>query len=136
MKIKVEPTEVIPKVKKIAKNRKPLTGKIKPLAKDTFEKTTEPAKKIIVSRKYPNACGADDTEYVNREICQRVQYYPEDVKKMETMTREEKWRYKDYLDKIGRFYHKETLTKEEHEAFMRSLGLDPEQFYIKDNKCK
>lgn len=135
MKIKIEPTEVVPKVKKIAKNRKPLTGKVKALAKDTFEKTsTEPAKKIIVSRKYPNWCDAPEDGYRNNTIAQRICYYPEDEKKMESMTKKEQRLYQDFLEKTGRYYIGETLTKEEHEAFMRSLGLDPEQFYIRDNQ--
>ncbi len=135
MKIKIEPTEVVPKVKKIAKNRKPLTGKVKALAKDTFEKTsTEPAKKIIVSRKHPNCCDAPEDGYRNNTIAQRICYYPEDEKKMESMTEEDAIRYRQYLRKTGQYNIGETLTKEKFETLMRSLGLDPEQFYIRDNQ--
>ena len=130
MKVELSPTITNQKTNLFTKIKRFFVGKLKPLTKDTFEKE----KKIIVSRKHPNWCDAPEDGYRNNTIAERIRYYPEDIKKMESMTKEEQYKYKDYLDKIGRFYYGETLTKEKHEAFMRSLGLDPNNFYIKDNK--
>ena len=137
MKVELTPTITNQKTNLFTKIKRFFVGKLKPLTKDTFEKSADEAqmdKKIIVSRKHPNWCDAPEDGYRNNTIAKRVLYYPEDLKKMETMTKEEQFKYKDYLDKIGRFYYGETLTKEKHEAFMRSLGLDPNEFYIKDKK--
>ncbi len=110
-------------------------GKLKQLIKDTFKINSKEEEKLI-SRKYPNWCEPEDSTYVNNTIAERVNYYPEDVEKMKNMTRDEKWEYMEYLDKAGRFYYGETLTKEKHEEFMRRLGLDPEKYYIKDDEQK
>ena len=118
------------------KVRKFFIEKTKPLANDSFEKNVEKQaeKKVIISRKHPNWCDMPEDGYKNNTIAETICYYPEDIEKMKNMTKKEKHEYKDYLDKQGRFYYGETLTKEEHEAFMRSLGLDPEQFYIRKKK--
>ena len=136
MKVELTPTITNQKTNLFTKIKRFFVGKLKPLTKDTFEKggAEQAEKKIIVSRKHPNWCDAPEDGYRNNTTAKRVLYYPEDLKKMETMTKEEQFKYKDYLDKIGRFYYGETLTKEKHEAFMRSLGLDPNEFYIKDKK--
>ena len=136
MKVESAPTITNQKTNLFMKIKRFFVGKLKPLTKDTFEKgnAEKAEKKIIVSRKHPNWCDAPEDGYRNNTIAERIRYYPEDIKKMESMTKEEQYKYKDYLDKIGRFYYGETLTKEKHEAFMRSLGLDPNNFYIKDNK--
>ena len=136
MKVELSPTITNQKTNLFTKIKRFFVGKLKPLTKDTFEKggTEKAEKKIIVSRKHPNWCDAPEDGYRNNTIAERIRYYPEDIKKMESMTKEEQYKYKDYLDKIGRFYYGETLTKEKHEAFMRSLGLDPNNFYIKDKK--
>ena len=136
MKVELAPTITNQKTNLFTKIKRFFVGKLKPLTKDTFEKggTEKAEKKIIVSRKHPNWCDAPEDGYRNNTIAERIRYYPEDIKKMESMTKEEQYKYKDYLDKLGRFYYGETLTKEKHEAFMRSLGLDPNNFYIKDNK--
>ncbi len=110
-------------------------GKLKQLIKDTFKINSKEEEKLV-SRKCPNWCEPEDSTYVNKTIAKRVCYYPEDEEKMETMTDDEKWKYMDYLDEIGRFYYGETLTKEKHEEFMRKLGLDPEKYYIKDDEQK
>ena len=136
MKVELTPTITNQKTNLFTKIKRFFVGKLKPITKDTFEKSsgTKEGKNIIVSRKYPNWCDGPETQYRNNTIAKRVLYYPEDLEKMKTMTKEEQFRYKDYLDKIGRFYYGETLTKEKHEAFMRSLGLDPNEFYIRDKK--
>ena len=135
MKIELTPTVTNQKTSLFSRVKRFFVGKLKTLKKDTFEKTVDKTDKdIIVSRKYPNWCDGPETQYRNNTIAKRVLYYPEDLEKMKTMTKEEQFRYKDYLDKIGRFYYGETLTKEKHEAFMRSLGLDPNEFYIRDKK--
>ena len=136
MKVELAPTITNQKTNLFTKIKRFFVGKLKPLTKDTFEKggTEKAEKKIIVSRKHPNWCDAPEDGYRNNTIAKRALYYPEDLKKMEAMTEDETILYKRHLDKIGRFYYGETLTKEKHEAFMRSLGLDPNNFYIKDNK--
>ena len=136
MKVKLAPTITNQKTSLFSRVKRFFVGKIKTLKKDTFEKSAETTKdkNIIVSRKYPNWCDGPETQYRNNTIAKTRCYYPEDLEKMKTMTKEEQFKYKDYLDKIRRFYYSETLTKEKHEAFMRSLGLDPNEFYIRDKK--
>ena len=136
MKIELTPTITKQKTNIFTRIKHFFVGKLKTLNKDVFEKsaTTEPEKKVIVSRKYPNWCDGPDTEYRNNTIAQRICYYPEDLEKMKTMTEDEASDYKHKLYKEGKFYYHETLTKKEHEDFMRSLGLDPEEFYIRDKK--
>ena len=136
MKVEIAPTITNQKVSLFTRVRKFFSNKLKPLTKDTFEKggAEKNEKDIIVSRKHPNWCDTPEDGYRNNTIAKRVLYYPEDLKKMEDMTEDEAILYKRHLDKIGRFYYGETLTKEKHEAFMRSLGLDPNEFYIRDKK--
>ena len=136
MKVKLAPTITNQKTNLLTKIKRFFVGKLKPITKDTFEKGSgaKEGKNIIVSRKYPNWCDGPETQYRNNTIAKTRCYYPEDLEKMKMMTKEEQFKYKDYLDKIRRFYYSETLTKKEHEAFMRSLGLDPNEFYIRDKK--
>ena len=135
MKVELAPTITNQKTSLFSRVKHFFVGKLKTLKKDTFEKTVDKTDKdIIVSRKNPNWCDGPETQYRNNTIAKRVLYYPEDLEKMKTMTEDEAILYKRHLDKIGRFYYGETLTKEKHEAFMRSLGLDPNEFYIRDKK--
>ena len=136
MKVELTPTITNQKVSLFTKVRKFFSNKLKPLTKDTFEKggAEKNEKDIIVSRKHPNWCDTPEDGYRNNTIAETVCYYPDDVKKMESMTKEEQYRYMDHLDKVGRFYYDKPLTKEKFETFMRSLGLDPNEFYIKDKK--
>ncbi len=141
MKVELTPTITNQKVNLLTKVKRFLLAKTKPIPNDTFEKKAAAKaemeayeKRRIVSRKHPNWCDAPEDGYRNNTIAETVCYYPEDLKKMETMTKEESWKYKDYLDSIGRFYYGETVTKQEFEDFMHSLGLDPEKYYIRDNK--
>ena len=136
MKVELTPTITNQKVSLFTKVRKFFFNKLKPLTKDTFEKgSTEKAeKKIIVSRKHPNWCDVPEDGYRNNTIAETICYYPDDVKKMEAMTEDEAILYSRRLYKEGKFYYDKPLTKEKFETFMRSLGLDPNEFYIKDNK--
>ena len=136
MKVELTPTITNQNVSFFSRVKHFFVGKLKTLKKDTFEKSTETTKdkNIIISRKYPNWCDGPETQYRNNTIAETICYYPDDVKKMETMSKEERYKYMDYLDKIGRFYYDEPLAKNEYETFMRSLGLDPNEFYIRDKK--
>ena len=118
------------------KVRKFFIEKTKPLANDSFEKNVEKQaeKKVIISRKHPNWCDAPEDGYVNNTIAKRTCYYPEDLKKMESMTKKEKNEYKSLLEKEGRFYYEESMSKEKFESVMRSIGINPEQFYKKNKK--
>ncbi len=110
-------------------------GKLKQLIKDTFKINSKEEEKLV-SRKCPNWCEPEDSTYVNNTIAETVHYYPEDEEKMENMTRDEKWEYIEYLDKIGRYYITDTMSKQEYEDVMRKIGLDPEKYYIKDDEQK
>ena len=135
MKVELTPTITNQKTSLFSRVKRFFVGKLKTLKKDTFEKTVDKTDKdIIVSRKNPNWCDGPETQYRNNTIAETICYYPDDVKKMETMSKEERYKYMDYLDKIGRFYYDEPLAKNEYETFMRSLGLDPNEFYIRDKK--
>ena len=136
MKVELKPTITNQKTNILTRIKRFFVGKLKVLNKDTFEKSSaeQTGKKIIVSRENPNWCDGPETGYRNNTIAQRICYYPEDLKKTESMTEDETILYKRNLYKEGRFYYGETLTKEKHEKFMRSLGLDPEEFYIKDTE--
>ena len=107
MKVELTPTITNQKTSLFSRVKRFFVGKLKTLKKDTFEKSakTTKDKNIIVSRKYPNWCDGPETQYRNNTIAKRVLYYPEDLEKMKTMTKEEQFKYKDYLDKIGRFYY-------------------------------
>ena len=138
MKVELKPTIVNQKTNFFTRVKKFISAKLKPLAKDTFEKGVNKTEKdVIVSRKYPNWCDGEDTQYVNRTFAKTICYYPEDEKRMEKMTREERCLYKYKLQKDGRYYEVEsTQTRKEFEEYVRSYGLDPEIFYIRDNTWK
>lgn len=118
------------------KVRKFFIEKTKPLANDSFEKNVEKQaeKKVIISRKHPNWCDMPEDGYVNNSIARRRCYFSEDVKKMESMTQKEMDEYKDYLDREKKFYYEESMSKEKFESVMRSIGINPEQFYKKNKK--
>ena len=141
MKVELTPTITNQKLNLLTKVKRFFLGKTKPIPNDTFEKKAAAKaemeaydKRRIVSRKHPNWCDAPEDGYWNNTIARTRCYYPEDIEKMKSMTEDEAILYKRKLYKIGRFYYGETLTKQEHESFLRSLGLDPEEYYIRDNK--
>ena len=138
MKVELSPAITNQKTNLFTKIKRFFVGKLKPLTKDTFEKNgaEQAEKKIIVSRKHPNWCDAPEDGYRNNTIAETICYYPEDVKKMETMTKEERFRYMDYLDKIGRFYyddnyHVDTPALDE---FFKRYNIDINKYIIKDKK--
>ena len=135
MKIALEPAIAKSNLRNLRKAKVKVSKNLVKLTKDTFDKsaTEQSGKKILVSRKYPNWCDGEDTEYRNNTIATRVCYYPEDEKRMKNMSREQMCRYKDFLYDTGRYYEVESSgSLKEFNDFMRSLGLDPEEFYIKD----
>ncbi len=135
MKVELTPTITNQKTNIFSKIRRFFVGKLKPLVKDTFEKSsTTPKREKIVSRKYPNWCEGADSTYRNNTIAETVRYYPEDVEKMKTMTRDEKWDYMDYLDKTGRFYYDDNYHVDTPalDKLIEEYGIDMNKFIIKD----
>ncbi len=110
-------------------------GKLKQLIKDTFKINSKEEEKLV-SRKCPNWCEPEDSTYVNKTIAKRVCYYPEDEEKMENMTRDEKWEYIEYLNKIGRFYYDDGSNDslEELEKFLHKCGATLDDVIMKDTK--
>ena len=138
MKVELTPTITNQKVSLFTKVRKFFSNKLKPLTKDTFEKggAEKNERDIIVSRKHPNWCDTPEDGYRNNTIAKRVLYYPEDLKKMKTMTKEEQFKYKDYLDKIGRFYYDDNYHVDTPalDRVTKEYGIDLSKFIIKDKK--
>ena len=138
MKVELTPTITNQKTNLFTKIKRFFVGKLKPLTKDTFEKgSTEKAeKKIIVSRKHPNWCDTPEDGYKNNTIAKTRCYYPEDVKKMESMTKEGRFRYMDHLDKIGRFYYDDNYHVDTPalDRVTKEYGIDLSKFIIKDKK--
>ena len=138
MKVELTPTITNQKTNLFTKIKHFFVGKLKPLTKDTFEKggTEKAEKKILVSRKHPNWCDAPEDGYKNNTIAKTRCYYPEDIKKMETMTKEERYRYMDHLDKIGRFYYDDNyhIDTPALDRVTKEYGVDLSKFIIKDNK--
>ena len=82
MKIELTPTITNQKTSLFSRVKRFFVGKLKPIKKDTFEKTVDKTDKdIIVSRKYPNWCDGPETQYRNNTIAKTRCYYPDDVKK-------------------------------------------------------
>ena len=139
MKIELAPTITNQKTNLFTKVKKFVSSKLKPLTKDTFEKVGSTGKKennVIVSRKNPNWCDGPETQYRNNTIAKTRCYYPEDVKKMETMSKEERFKYMDYLDKNGRFYHDDNYHVDTPalDRVTKEYGVDISKFIIKDKK--
>ena len=137
MKIELTPTITNQKTSLFSRVKRFFVGKLKTLKKDTFEKTVDKTDKdIIVSRKYPNWCDGPETQYRNNTIAKTRCYYPEDLEKMKTMTKEEQFSYKDYLDKIGRFYYDDNYHVDTPalDRVTKEYGVDLSKFIIKDKK--
>ena len=137
MKIELIPTITNQKTSLFSRVKRFFVGKLKTLKKDTFEKTVDKTDKdIIVSRKYPNWCDGPETQYRNNTIAKTRCYYPEDLEKMKTMTKEEQFSYKDYLDKIGRFYYDDNYHVDTPalDRVTKEYGVDLSKFIIKDKK--
>ena len=143
MKVELTPTITNQKLNLLTKVKRFFLGKTKPIPNDTFEKKTAAKaemeaydKRRIVSRKHPNWCDAPEDGYRNNTIAERICYYPEDRKKMETMTPKERWEYKDYLDSIGRFYYDDNYHVDTPalDRVTKEYGVDLSKFVIKEDK--
>ena len=139
MKIELAPTITNQKTNLFTKVKKFVSSKLKPLTKDTFEKVGSTGKKeknVIVSRKNPNWCDGPETQYRNNTIAETICYYPDDVKKMETMSKEERFKYMDYLDRIGRFYYDDNyhIDTPALDEFFKKYNIDINKYIIKDKK--
>ena len=112
MKVELAPTITNQKTNLFTKIKRFFVGKLKPLTKDTFEKDR------------------------NNTIAKRALYYPEDLKKMETMTEDETILYKRHLDKIGRFYYDDNyhIDTPALDRVTKEYGVDLSKFIIKDKK--
>jgi len=137
MKVELKPTIVNQKTSFFTRVKKFISAKLKPLAKDTFEKGVNKTEKdVIVSRKYPNWCDGPDSEYRNNTIAKRICYYPEDEVIMKTMNKDEAIRYKRRLRETGRFYYDDNyhVDTPELDKVMKEYGINIEDYIIKDNK--
>ena len=137
MKVELTPQITTQKIK-LTDGVKNIVKKLKPLKNDTFEKQAveKVEKKIIISRKHPNWCDMPEDGYRNNTIARTRCYYPEDEKKMESMTKEEVWAYKDYLDDIGRFYYDDNyhVDSPELDEFFKKHNINIDDYVIKDEK--
>ena len=137
MKVELKPQITTQKIK-LTDGVKNIVKKLKPLKNDTFEKQVaeKVEKKIIISRKHPNWCDMPEDGYRNNEIAERICYYPEDVKKMESMSEETALLYKRHLDDIGRFYYDDNyhVDTPELDEITKEYGIDLNKFIIKDEK--
>ena len=138
MKVELTPTITNQKVSLFSRVKHFFVGKLKTLKKDTFEKSTETTKdkNIIISGKYPNWCDGPETQYRNNTIAETICYYPDDVKKMETMSKEERFKYMDYLDRVGRFYYDDNyhIDTPALDEFFKKYNIDINKYIIKDKK--
>ena len=140
MKVEFKPTIANPQKTFFTKLRRFLSGKIKPAIKDSFEKTTSKsentARKVIISRENPNWCDGPEYRYRNNTIARTRCYYPEDLKKMETMSKKEVYAFKDHLDRIGRFYYDDNyhVDTPELDEYFKEHGIDISKFIIKDKE--
>ena len=138
MKVELTPTITNKKINFFTRVKKFFTNKLKPLSKDTFEKSADKAQKdqkIIVSRKHPNWCDAPEDGYRNNTIAETICYYPDDVKKMENMTEDEAVLYSRKLYKEGKFYYSESAgSLKELEEFLHKCGKELKDVIIKDKK--
>ena len=135
MKVELTPQITNQKIK-LSDGVKKVVEKLKPLKNDTFEKQSaeKVEKKIIISRKHPNWCDMPEDGYRNNTIARTRCYYPEDVKKMESMTKEEAIEYSIELDKAGKYYyddnyHVDTPALDE---FFKRHNINIEDYIIKD----
>ena len=138
MKVELKPAITRPKPTLFTRIKKFFVGKIKLLKADTFEKCACSAKnkEVIVSREYPNWCEGANSKYRNNTIAERICYYPEDLKIMETMTKKEAFAYMDHLDRIGRYYHDPNFHVDTPalDRVTKEYGIDIRDFVVKDKE--
>ena len=137
MKVELTPQVTNQKIK-LTDGVKNIVKKLKPLKNDTFEKQVaeKVEKKIIISRKHPNWCDMPEDGYRNNTIARTRCYYPEDEKRMESMSEETALLYKRHLDDIGRFYYDDNyhVDTPELDEITKEYGIDLNKFIIKDEK--
>ena len=137
MKVELTPQITTQKIK-LTDGVKNIVKKLKPLKNDTFEKQAveKVEKKIIISRKHPNWCDMPEDGYRNNTIARTRCYYPEDEKKMESMTKEEAIEYSIELDKAGKYYYDDNyhVDTPELDEITKEYGIDLNKFIIKDEK--
>ena len=137
MKVELTPQITNQKIK-LSDGVKKVVEKLKPLKNDTFEKQSaeKVEKKIIISRKHPNWCDMPEDGYRNNTIARTRCYYPEDVKKMESMTKEEAIEYSIGLDKAGKYYYDDNyhVDTPELDEFFRRHNINIEDYVIKDKQ--
>ena len=135
MKVELTPQITNQRIK-LSDGVKKVVEKLKPLKNDTFEKQSaeKVEKKIIISRKHPNWCDMPEDGYRNNTIARTRCYYPEDVKKMESMTKEEAIEYSIELDKAGKYYYDDNyhVDTPELDKITKEYGIDLNKFIIKD----
>ena len=116
--------------------RKFFIEKTKPLANDSFEKNMEKKaeKKVIISRKHPNWCDMPEDGYKNNTIAKTICYYPEDVKKMESMTEDEAIKYSIELDKQGKYFYDDNFHVDipSLDDFFTRHNINIKDFIVKD----
>ena len=137
MKVELTPQITTQKIK-LTDGVKNIVKKLKPFKNDTFEKQVaeKVEKKIIISRKHPNWCDMPEDGYRNNTIARTRCYYPEDEKKMESMTKEEAIEQSIELDKKGKYFYKKETPESfrELESFLNRCGIKLEDVLIKDEK--
>ena len=137
MKVELTPQITNQKIK-LSDGVKKVVEKLKPLKNDTFEKQSaeKVEKKIIISRKHPNWCDMPEDGYRNNTIARTRCYYPEDVKKMESMTKEEAIEYSIGLGKAGKYYYDDNyhVDTPELDEFFKRHNINIEDYVIKDKQ--
>ena len=137
MKVELTPQITTQKIK-LTDGVKNIVKKLKPLKNDTFEKQAaeKVEKKIIISRKHPNWCDMPEDGYRNNTIARTRCYYPEDEKRMESMSEETALLYKRHLDDIGRFYYDDNyhVDTPELDEFFKRHNINIDDYIIKDEK--
>ena len=143
MKVELTPTITNQKVNLLTKVKRFLLAKTKPIPNDTFEKKAAAKaemeayeKRRIVSRKHPNWCDAPEDGYRNNTIARTRCYYPEDIKKMESMTEEEAMKYRIELDKAKKYYYDDNyhIDTPALDWVTKEYGVDLNKFVIKEDK--
>ena len=137
MKVELTPQITNQRIK-LSDGVKKVVKRLKPLKNDTFEKQAaeKVEKKIIMSRKHPNWCDMPEDGYRNNTIARTRCYYPEDVKKMESMTKEEAIEYSIELDKAGKYYYDDNyhIDTPALDEFFKRHNINIEDYVIKDKQ--
>ena len=143
MKVELSPAITNQKINLFTKIKRFFVGKLKLknlLEKDTFVKTPKnntSLEKSLTTRKYPNCIGIkEDYSEKSKNILQKRLYYPEDLRKMETMSKDEKIIYKRKLDKEKRYYYDNNYEPNTPalKKYFQEHGINLDDFNIKEKK--